>query len=83
MATLYVQNVPNDLYDALRNQAQRHGNSIRAEVVSLLKESVPTAKELKARREFLRRVEALQARRALRAGPWPSTEEMLREDRSR
>jgi plasmid stability protein len=83
MATLYVQNVPDELYEALRSQAQEHGKSIAAEVVSLLKETIPTAQELKARRAFLRRVERLQSRRPLRGGPWPSTEEMLREDRSR
>ncbi|MGD0695744.1 MAG: DNA-binding protein [Terriglobia bacterium] len=83
MATLYVQNVPDDLYDALRNQARQRGSSIAAEVVAILKETVPTAQELRSRRALLRRVERLQSRRALRAGPWPSTEEMLREDRSR
>jgi len=83
MATLYVQNVPDELYDALRNQAKQHGKSIAAEVVTLLKETIPTAQELRARRAFLRRVDRLQSGRPLRAGPWPSTEEMLREDRSR
>ncbi len=74
MATLCVQNVPDELYEALRDQAQQHGKSMAAEIVSLLKETIPTA---------LRRVERFQARRALRTGRWPSTEEMLREDRSR
>ena len=83
MATLCVQNVPDELYEALRDQAQQHGKSMAAEIVSLLKETIPTAQELRARRAFLRRVERFQARRALRTGRWPSTEEMLREDRSR
>jgi plasmid stability protein len=83
MATLYVQNVPDELYEALRGQAQHHGKSIAAEVVSLLKDTVPTRRELKVRREFLRRAERLQSRRPLRHGRWSSSEEMQREDRAR
>jgi len=83
MATLYVQNVPANLYEALRGQAQRHHRSISAEVLSLLEVSVPTARELKARREFLRRARRFQSRRAGAAGPFRSSEEMQAEDRSR
>ena len=36
MATLYVENVPDDLYEALRQRARSHRKSIAAEVVSLL-----------------------------------------------
>ena len=54
MATLYVQNVPDDLYEALRRQARQNRKSIAAEVVSLLEMNVPTPEELKSRRQFLR-----------------------------
>jgi plasmid stability protein len=83
MATLYVENVPDDLYEALRKQARQHRKSIAAEVVALLEENVPTAKELHARKEFLARALRLRARKPLSAGPFPSAEEMLREDRGR
>ena len=83
MATLYVQNVPDDLYEALRRQAQRNRKSITAEVVSLLELNVPTAEELKSRREFLRQARRLQARQGSAAGPFPSSEAMQREDRLR
>ncbi|HUI41982.1 MAG TPA: hypothetical protein VL523_08440 [Terriglobia bacterium] len=83
MATLYVQNVPTELYKALRSQAQDHRKSIAAEVVSLLEANVPTAQELKSRREFLLRVRRLQSRKPGEAGPFPSSEEMQREDRLR
>jgi plasmid stability protein len=83
MATLYVQNVPDDLYEALRRQAQQHRKSIAAEVVSLLEHNVPTAAELELRRGFLRHARRLQLRKGRAAGPFPSTEEMQREDRSR
>ncbi|MGA3326247.1 MAG: hypothetical protein ABSF45_17385 [Terriglobia bacterium] len=83
MATLYVQNVPDNLYEALRRQAQQHRKSIAAEVVSLLELNVPTDQELKFRRDFLRRARRLQSRQGSAAGPFPASEEMQREDRSR
>ena len=83
MATLYVKNVPDELYEALRERARQHRKSIAAEVLALLEESVPTARELKARREFVRRLERLRSRPSPSPGPFPSTEEMQREDRSR
>ena len=82
MATLYVQNVPDDLYEALRNQAQQHRRSIAAEVVTLLEENVPTARELKARRELLRRAFRIRSRKPPGKGPFPSAEEMQREGRA-
>ncbi len=50
MPTLYVENVPKDLYEALRARARKRRTSIAAEVISLLKDAVPTATELKRRR---------------------------------
>jgi plasmid stability protein len=83
MATLYVENVPDDLYEALRARARQHRRSIAGEVLSLLEDNIPTARELRARQEFFRQVQRFQSRRARSAGPFPSSEEMQREDRSR
>ena len=83
MATLYLENVPDELYEALRKRARQHGKSIAAEVVSLLEQNVPTARELQSRREAVRRLQRLRSRRSPSAGPFPSTEEMLRGDRER
>jgi plasmid stability protein len=83
MPTLYVENVPNDLYEALRDRARQHRRSIAAEVVSMLGENIPTAEELKARQQFFRQVQRFQSRRPLSTGPFPSSEEMQREDRLR
>jgi plasmid stability protein len=83
MATLYVQNVPDNLYEALRRQAQQHRKSIAAEVVSLLELNVPTTEELKLRRGFLRQARRLQLHKGSASGPFPSSEEMQREERSR
>jgi plasmid stability protein len=48
MAKLYVENVPDDLYKALRERARARRRSIAAEVLALLEENVPTEQELKA-----------------------------------
>ncbi len=83
MATLYVENVPEDLYEALRSRARQHRKSIAAEVLILLEENVPTAKELKARRDFVRRMQRMRSQSPGSRGPFPSAEEMQREDRVR
>ena len=83
MATLYVENVPDELYKALRKRARENRKSISAEVIGLLKQFVPTPGELKRRREFYDRLAELRARAPLGPGPFPSAEEMIREDRER
>jgi plasmid stability protein len=83
MPTLYVENIPDELYEALRGRARQHRNSIAAEVLSLLAENIPTASELKSRREFLGRIRRWQAKRPRSRGPFPSSEEMQREERRR
>jgi plasmid stability protein len=83
MPTLYVENVPADLYEALRTRASERRKSISAEVIALLEENVPTAKELARRRELLNLARRIRARRPRAPGPFPSSEEMQREDRGR
>lgn len=83
MATLYVENIPDDLYEALRSQAKARRRSIAAEVLTLLEENVPTAQELKARQDLFRRIIRLREKKPKRQGPFPSAEEMIREDRER
>ncbi len=83
MPTLYVENVPADLYAALRKRAKQNSSSIAAEVISLLKRHVPTAAELRKRRKFFEYVVKLQKETPPGPGPFPSAEEMIREDRER
>ena len=83
MATLYVENVPDDLYKALRKRAKTNRSSIAAEVIALLKRQVPTDAELKKRREIYDRLAELRARPPLSPGPFPPAEQMIREDRDR
>jgi len=83
MATLYVENVPDDVYRALRKRARVRNKSIAAEVISLLKENVPTEAELRRRQKAFDELAKLRARPPLGPGPFPSSEEMIREDRER
>ena len=83
MATLYVENVPDELYEALRRRARQNRKSIAAEVLTLLEQNVPTARELRARRDAMRRLAEIRSQPSPSPGPFPSTEEMQREDRER
>ena len=83
MATLYVENVPDELYEALRKRAKQNRESIAAEVLALLAESIPTERELKARRELIRRLRRLRSQPSPSPGPFPPTQEMVRDGRQR
>jgi plasmid stability protein len=82
MATLYVENVPDDLYQALREQAKAQHRSMAAEVLALLSQNVPTRKELKAREEFLKKVRRMQLKK-LPVESFIAAEDLIREDRER
>jgi plasmid stability protein len=83
MATLYVENVPDDLYEALRKRAKSRRRSIAAEVLALLQENIPTKKQLQAREELFQRILRMREEIPQSEGPFPSAEEMIREDRER
>ena len=81
MPTLYVENVPGDLYEALRERARQNRKSMAAEVLSLLEENLPTREELRRRRAVLSRIKRLRSRAPISSGA--SGEEMQRQDRLR
>jgi plasmid stability protein len=83
MPTLYVENVPTELYEALRARALERRSSISAEVLALIAENMPTPSEIARRRELLDRARRLRSKRSGGRGPFPATEEMQREDRRR
>jgi len=83
MATLYVENVPDDLYSALRKQAKSRRKSIAQEIIALLEAHVPTSQELERRRRLLETALRMSARRPAASGPFPPTQELLRQDRAR
>jgi len=82
MATLYVENVPEEVYEALRARAKSNRRSIAAETISLLENTLPTRSELRRRMVFFRQVQRMQARQKTRSQA-PSAEDLLREDRGR
>jgi len=82
MPTLYVENVPDELYGALKARAKANSNSLAAEVIQLLAENVPGESEMARRRALVKRAQALRARRP-GGGIYASAEEMQREDRGR
>ena len=83
MATLYVENVPEELYEALRKRAREEQRSMAAEVIRMLEANLPTEKELERRREAFRRIDNLKFTKSENAELLPSSLEMIREDRDR
>lgn len=82
MATLYVENVPADLYEALRERARSNRRSIAAEVLCLLEQSIPTKKELKARQDLFKKIRRLKIKK-LPGESYVPVVEMIREDKER
>jgi plasmid stability protein len=83
MPSLYVENVPKDLYEALCARARKNRSSIAAEVISLLEQFVPTAEELRRRKRAFEELLRVQSSTPPGPGPFQTTEEMIREDRER
>ena len=77
MPTLYVENVPKDLYEALRARARKNRSSIAAEVISLLEQFVPTSEELRRRKSAFEDLLRIQASIPPGPGPFLSAEEMI------
>lgn len=86
MATLYVREVPDDLYAALRERAEDQGRSISAEAVALLRHALECAAEERRRQEAhraaLKRMKEISDSITLPPG-YPDSVELLREDRAR
>lgn len=80
MPILHVRNVPDELYDRIREQAQAKNRSISAEVIMLLDRALTEAERSQA--EVL---DGIRRRRFFRPGDAaaPDSTIMLREDRAR
>lgn len=80
MPTLHIRNVPELLYEQIRQRAEAHGRSISAEVVDLL--TLAIQGERRTAREVL---DEIQGRRSFRpsAVGAPDSTTLLREDRAR
>jgi plasmid stability protein len=80
MPTLHVRNVPEDLYERIRQRAQAESRSITAEVIQLLSRALSESEAGQA--EVLERI---QRRRFFSPGDAdaPDSTTMLRQDRAR
>jgi plasmid stability protein len=83
MATLYVENIPDDLYEGLRRRAKQNQKSIAGEVMTLLKLHIPTEEVRKRRSKAIKELARIRNIPPLSPGPFPSAEELIREDRER
>jgi hypothetical protein len=83
MATLYVENIPDDLYESLRTQARKQRRSIAAEILTLLEQNFPNEKELQRRQRVWRDMQKSRPMTSPQPRPFQSTEDMIREDRER
>ena len=82
MHTLYVRNLPDDLYSKIRQLAARRRRSMGAEVIVLIEQALQQEAALEKQMEALDRI---AERRASYKAPADSTDSLtlLREDRSR
>ena len=80
MPILHVRNVPEELYDRIKQQAAERNRSISAEVITLLQHAVSDFS--RSQDELLDQIRRRRFFRPSEAGA-PDTLALLREDRSR
>lgn len=78
MSTLHVRNLPEEVYEALRDRAAEHGTSISSEAIRLLKRALRT--DTKRVAELLAEIERNRPRPKGKVG---SAADLIREDRDR
>ncbi len=78
MATLYVRNVPADLYGKLQALAAETGDSLNAAILEFLEREV---EHRERRAEYERLLAKLNEYPPVVGPPWP--EDLIREDRDR
>ncbi|GAB4143994.1 MAG: hypothetical protein Fur0021_00160 [Candidatus Promineifilaceae bacterium] len=80
MPTLHVRNVPESLYDQIRQRAQRQNRSLSAEVIMLLDYALATTEQ--AQDELLARIRRRRFFKPAAVGA-PDSVTLLRQDRER
>ncbi|MBI4492500.1 MAG: hypothetical protein HY690_06875 [Chloroflexi bacterium] len=81
MAILHVRDVPDDLYERIRQLAAREKRSLSAEVVRLLE--LATEREPEALESLYDRIRRRRAEIQRKVGVLPSSVELIRADRDR
>lgn len=82
MATLYVRNFPEELYERLKAVAAERRRSVSAEVVVLVEQALESEQAVSRRLEALERIGERRRRFKMPPGA-QDTLSMLREDRDR
>ncbi|NJL61761.1 MAG: hypothetical protein HC903_07950 [Methylacidiphilales bacterium] len=88
MATLYVRNIPDDLYEKLQDLAKRENRSVNAQVITLLQDILPLETEIKKgeKNKTVKDI-LIESRNRRRLNPsdfgLPDSTELIREDRNR
>ncbi|MEH2406875.1 FitA-like ribbon-helix-helix domain-containing protein [Nostoc sp.] len=88
MATLYVRNLPDDLYAKLQELAASEHRSINAQVITLLEQALKTEAqqtEEERRKNVPKLLEEIRLRREKLPTDieWPDSTAMIREERDR
>jgi len=81
MATLYVRDVPPELYERLRREAAAARRSLSAETIELLRRSLAPRAETSFE-QLLRGADEIRSKHPLSADA-PTAAELIREDRDR
>ncbi len=88
MATLHVQNVPEDLYAQLQQLAAAQNRSISAQIITILESALPTPAiqtQDKTRQNVAKILDDIRRRRERRPADLglPDSTSLIREDRDR
>jgi plasmid stability protein len=88
MATLHVQNVPDDLYKRLQQLAASQHRSISTQVITLLEQALPLQipqPQENRRQDVPEMLDEIRRRREQRPAniEWPDSTALIREDRDR
>lgn len=83
MPALYVQNIPDELYQALKRRARERHSTIAAQVIEILSDNAPSAEVMRRRWDAHRGLLERQKWPSPGPGPFQTAEEMIREDRDR
>jgi plasmid stability protein len=81
MATLYVRNVPDDLYQKLRTLAAQNHRSLSAQVIVLIEEALKREELRERRLQALEDIARLRA--TIKPSAGPDSLDDIREDRAR
>ena len=82
MPTLYVRDVPSELYERLRREAASARRSLSAETIELLRGALAPAGPGVSLEQLLQGADRIRAQHPLSAGS-PTAAELIREDRER